>query len=170
MKANFSNPSQNQSASWTNATLEDLKGIGMANVGTIFRAEDTIIFPSTVEEADLKFQTFKVTKDDGRQEDRQVPLMKVDVNGKLLHVALASFRKMPYGSYAQDFRLAHPVNDELLAGDFFDLANKLLGRALRVESLAESKKAKFVKGKLQRDSEGNAILEDCKLPVWKWVE
>lgn len=169
MKANFNTPSQNQSATWTPANLDDLKGLGAVNAGTIFRQGDVIEFPDTAELADIKFQTFKVTKDDGSQEDRQVPLMKVAVNGKILHVALASFRRLPYGSFVQDFRLAHAVNDELLAGDFFDLAQRLFGKTLKVKELAPSKKAKFVKGKMQRDAQGNAILEDCKLPVWEWV-
>lgn len=169
MKANFNTASANQSATWTKANLDDLKGLGQSNNGTIFREEDVIEFPETAELADFQFQTFKVTKDDGTQEDRQVPLMKVAVNGRILHVALASFRRLPYGSLVQDFRLAHKVNDELLAGDFFDLAQRLFGKTLKVAKLEPSKKAKFVKGKLQRDAEGNAILDDCKLPVWEWV-
>ena len=165
MKANFNTPSANQSATWTKKNLEDLKGLGQSNNGTIFREGDVIEFPATAELADIQFQTFKVTKDDGTQEDRQVPLMKVAVNDKILHVALASFRRLPYGSLIQDFRLAHPVNDELLAGDFFDLAQRLFGKTIKVAKLEPSKKAKFVKGKLQRDEKGNAILDDCKLPV-----
>lgn len=170
MKANFNTASANQSATWTKANLDDLKGLGQSNHGTIFREGDVIEFPDSAELADFQFQTFKVTKDDGTQEDRQIPLMKVAMNGQILHIALASFRRLPYGSLIQDFRLAHAVNDELLAGDFFDLAQKLFGKTLKVAKLEASKKAKFVKGKLQRDAEGNAILEDCKLPVWEWVE
>lgn len=169
MRANFNTQSTNQSASWTKANLNDLKGLGQSNNGTIFREGDVIEFPATAELADIQFQTFKVTKADGTEEDRQVPLMKVAVNDRILHVALASFRRLPYGTFAQDFRLAHPVNDELLMGDFFDLAQRLLGKTLKVAKLEASKKARFKKGILQRDAEGNPILDDCKLPVWEWV-
>ena len=170
MKPSFAVESSNQSSNWTKQNLSDLKGLGSVNVGTIFRANDVIYFPANEAEADIQFQPFTVTKEDGTQEVKQIPLMKMFINDKCLHVSLASFRKLPYGTYAQDWRLAHPVNDELLAGDYFDFANKCFGKVLKVASLGETKKAKFIKGRLHRDEKGNAILEDCKMPVWAWGE
>lgn len=169
MRIDITKKAVNDSASFTECKLEDLKGKGATRSGHIWREGDTIIFPENESEVCLKFQTIQVTTKEGTKENREVPLLMVLYNNEQRLIALSAFRKLPFGKFSEPFREANPVNEELLAGDFFDLINRTLGKSLKVSKIETSKRATFKGGQLVKDVNGEYILEDSKFPVFTWM-
>lgn len=169
MKIDLNKKAVNDSASFTECKLEDLKGKGAIRSGHIWREGDTVVFPENEGEVSLKYQTMTVTTKEGNKEQREIPLLMVIYNGEQRLIALSAFRKLPFGKFSEPFREAHPVNESLLQGDFFDMIQRILGKSVKVEKLELSKKGKFVNGQLAKDANGDYILDDAKFPVFTWA-